>query len=267
MTLEMFNATVKPRVTGTINLHLALENSPLEFFMMWTSWTCMFGTATQSNYLGSCSFMDAFARYRRNLGLCATSLSLNQILDVGAVSRVSGYEIALTRNGHYGNDEDEFLQYCDAAISCSPASPQWAYDPSAEAHLLAGIEPAGLQELDKEYPLQDMEWHRDARFSNLAQATQLLASDETGVDADADPGDGDLGTVDRIHKRLSQLLYVPLDEVIVTRPINDYGIDSMIAAELKNWLFKTFAVDVSMFSLLDPAVTLMSLAAAIGQSS
>lgn len=263
MTLDMFNATVKPRVTGTINLHLALADSPLDFFMMWTSWTCMFGTATQSNYLGSCSFMDAFARYRRSLGLCASSLSLNQILDVGAVSRMPGYEVAMARNGLYGNDEDDFLQYCDAAIDRSSAGSHWVHDPCAEAHLLAGIDPAGLQELDKEYPLRDMAWYRDARFSNLVQATRILASNEKGVDTDGDPEEGDLGVVGRIHKRLSQLLYVPMNEIAVTRPINDYGIDSMIAAELKNWLFKTFAVDVSLFDLLDPAMTVTRLAAEI----
>lgn len=260
MTLEMFNATVKPRVTGTINLHLALKDSPLDFFMMWTSWTCIFGTASQSNYLGSSSFMDSFARYRRSLGLCASSLSLNQILDVGAVSGRASYETAMARNGLYGNNEEEFLQYCDAAIGCSSASSQWAHDPYAEAHLLAGIEPAGLQELDKVNPLKNMEWYHDPRFSNLVQATQILAAKETRAKTDVNSGDGDLGVADKIQQRLSQLLYVPMNEIVVTRPISEYGIDSMIAAELRNWLFKTFAVDISLFDLLDPATTVTSLA-------
>lgn len=263
----MFHATVKPRVTGTINLHLALEHSPLDFFMMWTSWTNMFGTATQSNYLASCSFMDAFARFRRNLGLCASSLSLNQILDVGAVSGMPGYETAMTRNGLYGNDEAEFLQYCDAAIDCSAGvNLSWPHDPLTEAHLLAGIEPAGLLELDKEYPLKEMEWYNDSRFSNLVQATHILSSTDKSSNTGDNVGDNadeDLGAVDRIHKRLAQLLFVPTKDIVVTRPVNDYGIDSMIAAELKNWLLKTFAADISLFNLLDPTMTVKRLAAEI----
>lgn len=86
MTLENFNATVKPRVTGTLNLHSALKDSPLDFFQMWSSWTVMFGTATQSNYLSSNAFMDAFAHHRRYLGLPATSLGLSQVLGIGVVS-------------------------------------------------------------------------------------------------------------------------------------------------------------------------------------
>lgn len=105
-----------------------------------------------------------------------------------------GYEVAMARNGLYGNDEDDFLQYCDAAIGNSAASSHWAHDPCAEAHLLAGIDPAGLQELDKEYPLQDMAWYRDARFSNLVQATKILSSNETGVDPDDGPAEWGFGS-------------------------------------------------------------------------
>ena len=88
MTLENFQATVKPRVIGTLNLHNALKDSPLDFFQMWSSWTVMFGTATQSNYLASNAFMDAFANYRQHLGLPATSLALSQILGIGIVSYI-----------------------------------------------------------------------------------------------------------------------------------------------------------------------------------
>ena len=86
MTLDRFYSTIKPRVIGTLNLHEALKNSPLDFFQMWGSWTLMFGTATQSNYLASNAFMDAFARHRHSLGLPATSLALSQILGIGIVS-------------------------------------------------------------------------------------------------------------------------------------------------------------------------------------
>lgn len=86
MTLEKFHSTLRSRVIGTLNLHEALKESPLDFFQMWSSWTVMFGTATQSNYLASSAFMDAFARHRQSEGLPATSLALSQILGIGIVS-------------------------------------------------------------------------------------------------------------------------------------------------------------------------------------
>jgi UDP-glucose 4-epimerase len=86
MSHQQFLSTVLPRVKGTMNLHRALESSDLDFFVMFSSWTTMFGTATQSNYLASSAFMDAFARYRASKNMPATSLGLSQILGVGIVS-------------------------------------------------------------------------------------------------------------------------------------------------------------------------------------
>lgn len=86
MSLDRFYSTVRPRVIGTLNLHEALKDSPLDFFEMWSSWTVMFGTATQSNYLASNAFLDAFARHRNSLGLPGTSLALSQVLGIGVVS-------------------------------------------------------------------------------------------------------------------------------------------------------------------------------------
>ncbi|KAL8783267.1 MAG: hypothetical protein Q9213_004743 [Squamulea squamosa] len=271
MTLEKFHSTLKPRVIGTLNLHEALKDSPLDFFQMWSSWTVMFGTATQSNYLASSAFMDAFARHRQSHGLPATSLALSQILGIGIVSYMPEYdtlaslnatslpsiphrisqEKTMIRNGFYGNTEDEFLQYCEAAL-CPPPPlpPSSSQDPYSQGHLLVGIEPAGLQEVDKKHPLQDMVWSRDPRFANLIQSTRLLSASSAAATGSGqgtgDDGEGGGGTLaDRIRTKVSRLLYVPLDEVDEETAINVYGIDSMIAAELRNWLFATWGKDCS----------------------
>ena len=110
----------------------------------------------QSNYLASNAFMDAFARYRWSLGLPATSLSLSQVLGVGIVSHLPEYQRSMIRNGFYGNNEEEFLAYCEAGIepALEPLSveadslKEHSYDPAANSHLLVGIEPAGLLQVD-----------------------------------------------------------------------------------------------------------------------
>ncbi|KAI4256798.1 MAG: hypothetical protein LQ352_001923 [Teloschistes flavicans] len=70
------DGAIKGVIQGALTLH------------MWSSWTVMFGTATQSNYLASSAFMDAFARHRHAQGLPATSLALSQILGIGIVSYI-----------------------------------------------------------------------------------------------------------------------------------------------------------------------------------
>ncbi|KAK3167279.1 hypothetical protein OEA41_010406 [Lepraria neglecta] len=224
----MFNALIDPRVGGTINLHKALNGQPLDFFLMWSSWTAIFGTATQTNYLATCSFMDAFARHRQSLGLHATSLDLSQIFDIGAFKRVPSYANSLTRSGLYGSEAYDVLQYCDAAIASSKSitSSVSPYDPLASAQLLAGI---------------------DA----ILQATRNLASENSETAGKFDSSDSNATTTQRILKKLAQLLYISTDDIDVTRPISKYGIDSMVAAELRNWLFANFAKDVPLAHMLD----------------
>ncbi len=123
--------------------------------------------------------------------------------------------------------------------------------------LAVGIEPPGLQTVDRKHPLSEMLWYRDPRFKNLIQATSLL-SDST---QDKRAGGGEEGTVlDRIRTKISRFLYVPLGEVDVEKAVNDYGIDSMIAAELRNWFFASFEKEVSLSKLLGATMTVQKLA-------
>ncbi|KAI1339726.1 hypothetical protein F5Y15DRAFT_423599 [Xylariaceae sp. FL0016] len=262
MSLERFNATVHPRVIGTLNLHRATANCPLDFFEMWSSWTVIFGTATQSNYLASNAFMDAFARYRRSQGLPCTSLALSQVLGIGIVSYMPEYQQAMIRNGFYGNDEDDFLQYCEQGVldsASAGAEPDSAfkYDPQTLGHLLVGIEPAGLKHVDQKYPLSDMLWYRDPRFQALIQATSILSTTEQGrKETTAEEGT----SLQKITGKISRLLYIPADEVDADSAISQYGIDSMVAAELRNWFLATFGKEVSMLKLLSATMTVKKLA-------
>ncbi|KAI0817576.1 hypothetical protein GGR55DRAFT_673409 [Xylaria sp. FL0064] len=265
MPLDRFNATVLPRVVGTLNLHKATLNCPLDFFELWSSWTVIFGTATQSNYLASNAFLDAFARYRRSQGLPCTSLALSQVLGIGIVSYMPEYQQAMIRNGFYGNDEDEFLRYCEQGILPSLSTvegtevdPTFNYDPQTRAHLLVGIEPAGLRNVDEKYPLKDMLWYHDPRFQNLIQATTNIISSTGHGKRDTLAEDGTV--LDRIVGKISRLLYIPIDEVDLQSPINHYGIDSMVAAELRNWFLTVFGREISMLKLLSATMTVQKLA-------
>lgn len=80
-----------------------------------------------------------------------------------------------------------------------------------------------------------MVWSRDPRFANL-QSTHLLSSAANAGPGGQEESEGG-STADWIRTKVSRLLYVPLDEVDEVTAINQYDIDSMIAAGLRNWLF------------------------------
>lgn len=277
MTFEKFQATMTPRVHGTLNLHEALKDVPLDFFITWSSWTTIFGSTSQSNYMASNAFMDSFAGYRQRNGLPATSLALGQILDVGIVSYHPQYQENLLRMGLYGNTEVEFLQYCESAIrNASPKIEEGAgnkahYTVINSGHLMTGVEPTMLLVKNEKYPIRDMSWYRDPRFASLVQSTQHLSAaslaananngTQGGVDDESDTA------INRIHRKLARLLYIAVEDIDVLRPIKSYGIDSMVAAELRKWLFNSFSTDVSLLNLLNPSMSIVKLVGEVSKEA
>ena len=263
----MLRELVRTRVEGTVNLHEATSNQPLDFFLMLSSWNAIFGTPTQSNYLATCTFMDSFARYRRHLGKPATSLNLGPIFDTGTIRRFPDIIPRLTRFGLYGSEINEVICYVDAAINGSKdgLSEYAQYDPLTDAQLLAGIEPYGLKQVAETYPLEQMPWYNDSRFAVLVSAVENLHLGQSTVSDKNLEQDDHLAPSQRIAHKLSQLLYIPATDIDTRTSSTSLGIDSMVAGELRNWLFRTFGKDVSLFQLLSSDATCDSLGQVVSE--
>ena len=250
-----------PKVQGTINLHDATLGQPLDFFIMTSSIAAMLGIATQGSYAAADSFQDAFARFRASQGLPAQSLALGMISDIGFLHQRPEVQKALMRNSLYGISECEFLKLLEAAFAAQTMGPEGDGDPLSKAHLLTGLEPSKLVELHRKGSVTEFTWNTDARFSGLLQAIEdqsrskvIRAEAGSALDKlrNALPESVQQLVTEAIVERLAKLLFVPADQIDPARAISDYGIDSMIAAELRNWLIKTFKTDISFLELLSP---------------
>ncbi|XP_069139183.1 phenolphthiocerol synthesis polyketide synthase type I Pks15/1-like [Argopecten irradians] len=75
MTMDSFKEVLLPKVLGTWNLHLATKELLLDFFVMHSSTTSVFGNAGQTNYGAANSFLDSLALYRRANSLPGQSIN------------------------------------------------------------------------------------------------------------------------------------------------------------------------------------------------
>lgn len=71
---ERFARVMAPKVNGAWNLHLLTKETPLDFFVMFSSAAAFLGLMGLGNYTAANAFLDALAHYRQSLGLPALSI-------------------------------------------------------------------------------------------------------------------------------------------------------------------------------------------------
>ncbi|KAK2596504.1 hypothetical protein N8I77_013391 [Diaporthe amygdali] len=286
MTFENWKASVTPKVTGAANLDAALADTPLDFFLMTSSVSGILGTPAQGNYAAANSYLDALARHRRAQGRAAVSAVLPMVLGVGVVAENSELEQSLRRKGMYGIDEVHLLEGFEAAIassSASPSSPHRIVD-SPPDHVVVGLDASKLQGAVNDPVATDSFWLQDARFSHAAHDINASSGEGGGdgsggggssaqsilatMKAAASPAEAVACASSHLADKLARMLMLDAGEFDEpdARSIAAYGIDSMIGAELRGWIFREFRLDIPFQQLLAPTLTLTKFARQVCES-
>lgn len=279
-----YSSSINPKAKGAFNLDSVLRStgaSP-DFFVLTSSISALLGNTGQSNYSAANAALEALARRSQ----CnATALVLPMVLDVGVVAENDGIETSLMRKGLYGIDEEEMLRGFEAAMLARPRAEIASTDEVRDvAQVVMGMEPRELARsiatAQKASGGFDAYWYDDTRFCHVRAA--LEAQTGAGVDgignrggdndfavavkdAVADGADAVLAIiVKHIVKRVSSILMIPVEDFEADGPsLASYGLDSMIGAEMRTWLFKEFGLDYPFQKLLAPTLTFEKLAGVV----
>jgi acyl transferase domain-containing protein/NADPH:quinone reductase-like Zn-dependent oxidoreductase len=260
MAYKNWTTAVAPKVDGAANLHSVLSSTPLDFFLMTSSVSGILGTPGQANYAAANSYLDALARHRMRAGQAATACVIPMVLGVGVVAENQELEDALRRKGMYGIDEEHLLQSFEAGVVATETD-----------HVVIGLDPALLQRAVADEAATDSFWTEDARFNHVVHS--MSSSSDGGADggagvsvlaaikAAATPADATTLVGLHFADKLARMLMLADDAVDpMSGSIASYGIDSMIGAELRNWIFKEYRIDIPFQQLLSPTLTINKFA-------
>ncbi|KAI9832015.1 MAG: hypothetical protein M1819_004559 [Sarea resinae] len=253
-----YQDVLRPKVDGTWNLHNSFSSpSDLDFFVMFSSTAGTVGTSSQASYAASSTFQDAMAHYRTARGLPAVTIDLGMILSVGFVAENQNVAGNLERWGFLGIRDDEFLAMVKTAFTRS-------FRDQDSCQLITGLGTQGM--VDSSPVKQDTEvpfWFHDIKFCHLRQLDRNQGSDGNGeggaTGADTLPAllrqaesvaDAAALICDALIAKMSKMLVIPLEDLHASEPMSAYGVDSLVAVELRNWLFREVKADVPVFELL-----------------
>ncbi|KAF2137744.1 uncharacterized protein K452DRAFT_321598 [Aplosporella prunicola CBS 121167] len=278
MTFDQFTAAIVPKVKGAQSLHKVFKDTALDFFVMTSSISATMGNPGQANYCVANSYLDSLAWHRNShLGLPATSLVLPMVLDVGVVAENEGIEEALSRKAMYGIDESEMLRGFEMAMLQRARNGPTTL---GNSQIVLGLEPAYLAAaIESADSSDDVYWLNDARFQILRAGVEEIRKDpESGSSgsgdftailkaAQAEGLDSVLAAIaGNVTQKLSSMLLIPATDIEFDgSSVAAYGLDSMIGAELRNWLFKQFGLEITFQYLLAPKMTVKALAIAIAE--
>ncbi|KAL1603469.1 putative PKS/NRPS-like protein biosynthetic cluster [Paraconiothyrium brasiliense] len=250
MTLDKWEQTSRSKVEPSWNLHTLLPD--LDFMLMLSSVSGVVGNPGQSNYAAGNTFQDALARHRSQGGQKAISIDLGVMRGIGVVAETERLQQRFQSSKEFIQvEEAEFLSLLD--ICCDPSY----YPVGDQCQMVMGLEtPASLFARSLDVP-EVMQRPLFARFSQLP-GRSASSSDGTAEGVDAarlfrqaeSAAERAQVVVEALSKRLARTLTMKPEDVDTHQALHAYGVDSLIAVELRTWLGKEFAADVPVFEIV-----------------
>ncbi|KAI1399900.1 hypothetical protein F4819DRAFT_488127 [Hypoxylon fuscum] len=268
MSYSQWSSTIRSKINTSWNLHCLFPPRSLDFFILLSSLSGIYGSIAQSNYAAGCTFQDALARQRASKGERAVSFDIGWMRTIGVVAETKEYQ----RNRENSRDmaaieSEELLGLLN--IYCNPSAlpPRQGADENLHIKdlgtrhqvLIGAVTPADFQARGEPIP-------------PIVQRPMFLGFLQTAESSYRRPSQGDMEArtedqallfrqangpkersevvVHAIASRLARALSVSPDDVEPNKLLSDYGVDSLMAVELRNWIRRDFQANVAVFDIM-----------------
>ncbi|KAM9966748.1 hypothetical protein ACTFIR_006977 [Dictyostelium discoideum] len=219
ITQTVIDNTHNPKAVGAINLHnLSIEKDwKLENFILFSSIGAFIGGSKQCAYSSANLILDSLSNYRKSIGLASTSINWGA-LDAGGVvatdksvtSFLEGQGVLLISLSKILGCLDSVFQPSNSYLSNFTLS-------SFNIDNLLSFAPQMKRKMDH-------------------HLTSYKTSSANSKDSLGDSG----STQAKVITTISELLSIHPSKLNLDTRLKDYGIDSLLTVQLKNWIDKEF---------------------------
>lgn len=266
MSHDDYMTTIKPKVQGTCNLDAAFGASDsLDFFIMLSSITSILGKSGQSNYSVGNAYQDAFAEgkmSKRSSKCRYMALNLGAVDGSLAITSLPDAQQEIMRQGSVLMSFDEVFTVLKYAMS-----PQ--ADEDGLRQLILGFDRKSMEAVHDEFALANPLFSQIPRLEQKGgEGSKQAAATDIGkmLQEATTPEEVHKTVVTGICQRFALFTACSPEDVSPDVSMESFGLDSLVAIELKNWLVRTFQTTLQTSEVLD-APDIASLARTIALRS
>ncbi|KAI9157871.1 Polyketide synthase-nonribosomal peptide synthetase ACE1 [Paramyrothecium foliicola] len=256
MTLENLLRGTKPKVEGSLHLNDLFQHPTLDFFVFFSSMVAIIGQPGQANYSASNLFMASLAQQRRKKGLAGSVIHIGPVYGAGYAVQINREVFTRAAFRSTGlspvSERDVYLLFAEAVAAGRPNSGAETIDISNAARIITRGGP--------DRPV----WETEPMMSHFVRNSGDVSSgsgdgaNKLSLKAQLQQATEKVKVNSIIHEALLPKLYgfFQLDPAKVSTErlgkmrLDEMGIDSLIAVEIRGWFMKTIEVNIPVLKIL-----------------
>jgi acyl carrier protein len=237
MTRSAIDQVFAPKMLGALLLDKFSRTCELDFFVMYSSATTVFGNPGQGNYVAANHFLESLAARRRQLGLPGLAIAWGAIADVGFLARNDAVRDALqSRMG-------------GTALASATALDELE-------RLLAPGTPAAVGVLELDWPSLSrfLPGAQSPRFREVAR--QVSRDSEAGDGAELQrwlrelpPAELQAAVADLLKAEVGEILRLAPEKIDSQKSLYELGLDSLMAVELITAVDQRFGINLPVMAI------------------